>query len=155
MRLCVDWLGSILIGRSRSLLVVLAVLVASSKSGSSAFGKRQPMIRRCSIPVRVPARRGLPLFTHALSSGLWKCERIPQKTCSASRDPKLCSITFHVIASCKLWALLCPVRPGRVFKILRQLGCILDKPTRRRKAAKAKGNNSMLLKRAQDRSVVA
>ncbi len=88
----------------------------------------------------------------AFTSGLWKCERIPQKTCSASRDPKLCSITFHVIASCTLWALLCPVRPGRVFKILRQQGCILDKPTRRRKAAKAKGDNSMLLSAPKEAS---
>ena len=30
----------------------------------------------------------------------------------------------------KPWALPCLVRPGRVFKILRQNGCILDEPTR-------------------------
>ena len=87
--------------------------------------KRHPMIRRCCMRLRVPARGRLPLFTHAVGGGLGKCERVrgPQALLSSlPRDPELQALG----APLPRWS-------RTIGKILRHQGCILDEPTRRRK----------------------
>ena len=133
MQLCAACLSSILTGHSRSLLSALAVPVVSSSNGACRL-REAPPDDLAVLHSRSCARKTPPPTVHPrILERIVEMRESPPEHLQRVPGPK--ALLSYLPRDAELQAdgaLLCLAPPERVFKILRQQGCILEEPTRRR-----------------------
>jgi hypothetical protein len=133
VRRCAACLGSILTGHMRSLLSALAVLVVSLRNGACRFREAAPDDLTV-LHSRSCARKTPPPTIHPrIIQRIVEMRESPPEHLQRVPGPK--ALLYYLPRDAELQALGAPLpRSTRtIWKILRQNGCILDEPTRRRK----------------------
>jgi hypothetical protein len=133
VRLCGVWLDSIPIGRSRSLLLALVVLVVLLKSGACRF-REAASDDVAVLHSRVCARKTPPPTIHPrIIQRIVELRESPPENLQRVPGPKALHNSLPRDAELQALGAPLPRSTRTIWKILRQQGCILDEPTRHRK----------------------